>query len=246
MPDSQRPFAIMMGSEFQAAWGELLYSLRTGEPGFEKRFGIPFFQYMMEHPDRHSFYDQAMGTFGREETSPVLDAYNFGTFRTVVDLGGGRGVLLASILKRYPAVRGILFDLPAVAERARDLIAGMDLSDRCRTEGGNFFTAVPSGADAYLMQHVIHDWQDTEAIAILRNCRQAMAPGGRILLIEMIIPPGNEPSFGKWLDLMMLLVGGKERTQEQYQLLLSKAGLHLNRIIPTTAEISIVEAMDEA
>lgn len=106
VPDSQRPFAIMMGSEFQAAWGELLYSLRTGEPGFEKRFGIPFFQYMMEHPDRHSFYDQAMGTFGRDETGPVLEAYPFGTFRTVVDLGGGRGVggFLSETGGRIPAV----------------------------------------------------------------------------------------------------------------------------------------------
>lgn len=241
--DSQQAFAVMMGAEFHAAWGELLHSVRTGHPGFENKFGVPFFQYMTEHPERHRTYDVAMGAFGIEEIGPVLDAYDFGVFRTVVDVGGGSGVFLTAILEQYPGIQGILFDLPAVAERARSSILRAGLSDRCRTEGGDFFASVPSGADAYVMQHVIHDWQDSEAITILRNCREAMPREGRLLLLETVIPPGNEPCFGKWLDLMMLLVGGCERTEEQYAQLFSAAGLRLNRVIPTTAEIGIVEGM---
>lgn len=214
--ESQRAFAVMMGGEFHEAWGELLHSVQTGEPGFQKRFGMPFFQYMTEHPDRHSVYDAAMTGIHGRETEPVLDAYNFAAFRSVVDIGGGNGLALAAILNRHPAIHGTLFDLPAVADRARSIIAGSGLSGRCRIEGGDFFSSVPAGADVYIMRHIIHDWNDRDAITILRNCRDAMNPDGKILVVETVIPPGNEPSFGKWLDLMMLLVGGRERSQEEY------------------------------
>lgn len=240
---SQRPFAIMMGAEFHGAWGELLHSVRTGEPGFEKKFGVPFFQYMTEHPDRHSIYDSAMGAFGKEESKPVLDAYDFAAFHTVVDVGGGSGLFLTAMLNQYPALHGVLFDLPAVADRARTTISGAGLSDRCQIVGGDFFSSVPVGGDAYVMQHIIHDWDDNEAIAILRNCREAMNPEGRILVVETVIPPGNEPCFGKWLDLMMLVVGGCERTEEQYRRLFSEAGLKLNRIVSTAQEINVIEGV---
>ena len=240
---SQRPFAIMMGAEFHGAWGELLHSVRTGEPGFEKKFGVPFFKYMTEHPDRHSIYDSAMGNFGKEECKSVLEAYDFSAFRIVVDVGGGSGMFLTAMLNQYPALHGVLFDLPAVADRARSSILGSDLSGRCGIEGGDFLTSVPAGADAYVMQHIIHDWQDDEAIAILRNCREAMNGDGRILVIEMVIPPANEPCFGKWLDLMMLLIGGRERTQEEYSRLFWAAGFKLNRVIPTASEVSILEGI---
>ena len=243
VPDSQRSFAIMMGGEFHKAWGELLPSVQTGEGGFQKRFGRPFFQYMLDHPMRHGIYDTAMGGFGRAEAEAMLEAHDFSAFQTVVDVGGGSGLLLASLLKRYSEIRGILFDLPAVVERARSVIARSGLDGRFRTEAGDFFSSVPAGADAYIMQHIIHDWEDREAIAILRNCREAMNPDGRILLAEMVIPSGNEPFFGKWLDLMMLLVGGRERTEEEYRQLFSVAGLKLNRVIPTASEVSIVEGV---
>jgi hypothetical protein len=241
--DSQRSFAIMMGAEFHKAWGELLQSVQTGEGGFQKKFGMPFFQYMLNHPMRHGIYDTAMGAFGRAEAAAMLDAHDFSTFQTIVDVGGGSGVLLAAILNRYPEVQGILFDLPAVVERTRSVLLGSGLDGRCRFEGGDFFSSVPAGADAYIMQHVIHDWEDPEAVTILRNCREAMNRDGRILLAELVIPPGNGPYFGKWLDLMMLLVGGRERTQEEYRQLFSAAGLKLNRVIPTSSEISIVEGV---
>jgi len=243
-PVSQRPFGVMMGAEFHEAWGELLHTVRTREPGFEKRFGVPFFQYMTEHPHRHGIYDAAMGGFGVAETEAMLDVYDFSAFRTVVDVGGGSGLLIKAILNRFPSVCGILFDLPAVADRTRSaLSADSGLSRRLRIEGGDFFASVPAGADVYVMQHIIHDWQDREAIAILRNCRSAMKAGSRILLIEMVIPPANKPSFGKWLDLMMLLVDGRERTEEEYHRLFSAADLKLNRIIPTASEVSVIEGI---
>lgn len=241
VPGSQRSIAIMMGDEFYAAWGELLHSARTGEPGFHKRYGVPFFRYMEDHPDRHRIYDGAMTGVHGGETDPMLDAYDFSPFRTVVDVGGGNGLVLASILSRHPAVQGILFDLPAVADRARSTISGNGVSDRIRIEGGSFFSGVPAGADAYVLRHIIHDWEDQDAIAILRECRKAVAPDGKILVVEMVIPSGNEPSFGKWLDLMMLLVAGRERTKEEYSRLFSEAGLKLTRVIPTASDVSVIE-----
>jgi len=244
-PDSLRSFGIMTGAEFYQSWGNLLYSVQTGEPGFQKRFGAPFFQYMTEHPERHAIYDAAMMVHGIAETEPMLDAYDFSAFRTVVDVGGGNGRMLAAILNRHPAVEGILFDLPAVADRSRAIISELGLSKRCRIVGGDFFTSVPA-ADAYVLRHIIHDWDDAEAVSILRNCRDAMNPDGRILLVETVIPPLDQPCFGKWLDLMMLIVGGRERTEEQYGRLFSQAGLRVSRIVPTAHEVSIVEGVRAA
>ena len=193
--DSQRYFAIMMGAEFHQAWGELLHSVQTGNGGFQKRFGVHFFQYMLDHPMRHGIYDAAMGAFGRAEAEAMLSAYDFSLFRTVVDVGGGSGMLLEAMLKRHPEIQGILFDLLAVVERARPLISDSGLSDRCRIEGGDFFSSVPAGADAYILQHILHDWEDNDAIAILGNCRKAMRSDSRVLLAELVIPPGNGPFF---------------------------------------------------
>lgn len=241
-PMSLRSFAIMAGSEFYQSWGSLLHSVRTGEPGFQQQFGVPFFQYMTEHPDRHAIYDDAMMVHGIAETEPMLNAYDFSGFRILADLGGGNGRMLAAILNRYPAIEGILFDLPTVAERSRKTLGESGLSARCRFVGGDFFSSVPP-ADAYVMRHILHDWDDAAAISILRNCRKAMNPEGRILVVETVLPPLNAPCFGKWLDLMMLIVGGRERTGRQYRHLFSQAGLQLSRIIPTAHEVSIIEVV---
>jgi hypothetical protein len=241
--ESQRSFAMMIGAEFYETWGMLLHSVRTGEQGFFKRFGMPFFQYMTAHPERHSIYDAAMVGVHGVETEPMLDAYDFSLFRSVVDVGGGHGLVLAAILNRHPAIQGILFDLPAVAERARAMSTSSGLSGRYEIVGGDFFSSVPVGADAYLLRHIIHDWEDNEAIAILGKCREAMPPEGKVLVVETVIPPGNEPCFGKWLDLMMLLVGGCERTEEEYSRLFSEAGLKLNRVVSTDSEVSVLEGI---
>ncbi len=242
IPNSLRSFAMMAGAEFYQSWGNLLHSTRTGEAGFQERFGMPFFQYMTEHPDRHAIYDAAMMIHGVAETEPMLDAYDFSTFRVVADIGGGSGRMLAAILNRYPGVEGILFDLPAVVDRSRTVISELGLCERCRLIGGDFFASAPA-ADAYVLRHILHDWDDAEAVAILGNCRHAMNPGGRVLVVETVIPPLNEPCFGKWLDLMMLIVGGRERTEEQYRQLFSQAGLILSRIVPTAHEVSIIEGI---
>jgi hypothetical protein len=243
VPGSQRAFAIMMGGEFHAAWGELLHSARTGEPGFRKRFGKHFFEYMEENPDRHSIYDAAMEAVHGRESEPMIEAYDFSAFRTVVDIGGGNGSVLSSIVTRHAAIQGILFDLPSVAERTRSILAGSSVAERIRVQGGDFFTGVPAGADAYVLRHILHDWLDPDAVRILRKCRDAMTPDSKLIVVEMVIPPGNEPSFGKWLDLMMLLVAGQERTEKEYSRLFSEAGLKMTRVIPTTSDVSIIEGV---
>ena len=242
-PGSKRSLARMAGSEFYRSWGELLSSVETGGPAFDKVFGKPFFHYMSMNPDRWRIYDSAMTGVHDSETLPVLEAYDFMPFKTIVDVGGGNGLALAAILRRHPEARGVLFDLPAVAKRAEEVVADIGISERCGIVGGDFFKSVPASGDAYLLRHVLHDWDDREAIAILKNCRDAMRPGGRVLVVESLIPSGNEPCFGKWLDLMMLVVGGRERTKEQYAELFSAAGLRLIRIVPTAHEVSVIEGV---
>jgi SAM-dependent methyltransferase len=242
-PGSKRSLARMAGAELYRSWSGLLSSVETGGAAFDKVYGKPFFQYMGANPDRWRIYDAAMTGAHDSETVPVLDAYDFGSFRTVVDVGGGNGLALAAILRRHPETRGILLDLPSVADRAEEVMAGSDVSDHCRFVGGDFFDSVPASCDAYLLRHVLHDWEDGEAVAILRNCRNAMQPGGRVLVVETVIPSGNEPCFGKWLDLMMLVVGGRERTREEYAELFSAAGLRLTRVVPTAHEVSVIEGV---
>ena len=172
----------------------------------------------------------------------MLDAYDFSGIGVLADIGGGNGSTLVGVLGRYPEMRGILFDLPGVVERARAEIEAAGLADRCEVVGGSFFEAVPGGADAYLLRHIIHDWDDEKAAAILRNVRRAMGEGARLLVVEGVIPPGNEPSFGKLLDLTMLVIpGGLERTEEEYRRLYEAAGFRLTRIVPTAAEVSVIE-----
>jgi hypothetical protein len=159
----------------------------------------------------------------------------------IEDIGGGNGQMLAAILKSYPGIRGVLFDLPAVVESARPLMTGSGMDDRYRFVGGDFLASIPVAADAQVMRHILHDFSDDNVITILRNCRTAMPPGGKVLIVETVIPSGNEPCYGKWLDLMMLLIGGRERTEEEFRRLFSTAGLTLDRIIRTASEVSVIE-----
>jgi hypothetical protein len=243
-PGSQRAAALMMGEEHFRCWGELEYSIRTGKTAFDHIFGQPIFDYLSEHPDKAKIFDAAMVGIHGAETQAMLDAYEFASFGTLVDVGGGNGSVLCATLKRYPALRGILYDLPGVIERATETIAQAGLAGRCQARGGSFFESVPSGGDAYVMRHIIHDWTDEQSLTILRHCRKAMAAAGRLLLVESVIPPGNEPSFAKQLDVNMLLIpGGKERTQAEYEALYQAAGFRLTRVVPTRMEISIIEGM---
>jgi len=242
-PGSQRALAMVAGREFYRAWAGLAAAVRDGTPAFEAEYGAPFFRYLERNPDRWGLYDAAMNTVHGAETEPVLDAYDLADARTVVDVGGGNGQALAATLRRHPHLAGILFDLPDVAARAGAVLAAPDLAGRGTAVGGDFFVAVPPGADVYLLRHVIHDWEDESAAGILRRCARAMAPGGRILVVETVIPPGDAPCFGKWLDLMMLVVGGRERTRPEYEAVFAAAGLRLARVVPTAHEVSVLEGL---
>lgn len=239
---SVRSLAIMRGEWQYAAWGELLYSVRTGRPAFEKLYGRPLFEYLAEHPEQGRTFDAAMtGVHGRE-TAAILEAYEFTGVGTLADVGGGNGSLLTAVLRRYPAMQGLLFDLPAVAERARGRLAAAGLADRCRVVGGDFFESVPAGADAYLLRHVIHDWDDQRSRAILRNCHRALGGRGKVLVAEGLVPPGNEPSLSKYFDLAMLVIpGGLERTEAEYRQLFADAGFRLSRVVPTSTWVSVLE-----
>jgi hypothetical protein len=241
-PDSQRSLAIMMGEEHYRAWGELLFSVQTGQIAFDKIYGMPVFEFLSKQPEQARVFDEAMvGVHGRE-TAAMLDAYDFSGIGVLADIGGGNGSVLIGVLKQYPQMRGILYDLPGVVQRAKAHIEAAGLADRCQVIGGNFFETVPGGADAYLLRHIIHDWDDAKAMRILQNIQQVMGPAGKLLLVEGVIPAGNEPSFTKLLDLTMLVIpGGKERTEDEYRRLFASAGFALTRIVPTTAEVSVIE-----
>jgi predicted O-methyltransferase YrrM len=242
LPGSQHALAIMCGEEHYRAWGELLYSVQTGQTAFDKLYGMPVFDFLSRHPEQAKIFDAAMvGVHGRE-TAALIEAYDLSGITVLADIGGGNGSLLTGVLQKYPALRGILYDLPAVAQRAKANLQSAGLAERCQVIGGSFFESVPSGADAYLMRHIIHDWDDAKAITILRNVHRAIGKEGRLLVVEDVIPPGNEPSFGKLLDLTMLVVpGGKERTEDEYRALYKAGGFDLTRIVPTKAGVSVIE-----
>jgi len=243
VPGSQYAGALMIAHHCYPAFEELLYSVQTGRPGFDKRFGAPFFDHLTKHPAQGRLFDQAMQSIHGPETPAMIAAYDFSPFNTICDIGGGNGHTLLEVLRAAPAARGIVFDLPGVAERTAPNITAANLANRCTAHPGNFFDSVPT-AHAYILRHIIHDWDDAKSIHILRNCRRAAAPNARVLIVESVIPPGDEPHPGKWLDLIMLSVpAGRERTRDQYETLLAAAGLKLQRIVPTQSPVSIVEAV---
>lgn len=244
VPNSQRAMAIMSGEEHYQSWGELLYSARTGNIAFDKLYGQPIFEYMAEHLEAAANFDRAMISVHGRETDLLLKAYDFSQFSLLADIGGGNGSVLAVILKHTPALRGLLFDLGHVIDRARSQLEAAGLASRCELKSGSFFESVPVGPDGYFMRHIIHDWDDQRALTILRHCRASIPRHGKLLIAESIIPPGNQPFVGKILDLTMLVLpGGQERTEAEYRALLAQAGFEIAQIIPTAAEISIIECV---
>jgi hypothetical protein len=239
----QRAYAQLHGRELYRSWGTLVDAVRSGEAAFPLAFGMPAFEYFGKNPERGAVFDKAMTGHHGAEADPMLDAYDFSLFKEIVDVGGGNGGLLTAILRRHQGMSGTLFDLPGVIDRARPAMESAALSDRCRLVGGSFLESVPAGGDAYLLRHVVHDWRDQDAVAILRNCRLAMKSGGKVLIVEIVVPAGNDPSFAKWMDLMMITYGGKERSEKQYRELFRDAGLKLSRIVPTRAGISVIEGV---
>lgn len=241
---SLRGIADYCGSDWSwRAWGNLLETVRTGRTAFDVVFGEPAFDYLAKHPDESAVFNEGMTGFSSGIAPAVAEAYDFSAFKTVIDVGGGHGVLLTTILQAYPGVKGVVFDSPHVVAGAEETIRKAALTERCRTVGGDFFQSVPGGGDAYLMKHIIHDWPDDRAATILRNCRTAVNPGGKLLLVEAVLAPGNAADLGKVIDLEMLVIAsGRERTEAEYRQLLAGAGWRLTRVIPTQSPTQIVEA----
>ena len=226
-----------------SGFGELMYSVQTGKSGFEKLLGMPIFDWFAKNPEEASLFSETMVGFHGAEPPAVAAAYDFSGLKTIVDVGGATGNLLTAVLSKYPESRGILYDLPHVVRDAPALIQARGLRDRITIKEGSFFDSIPSGGDAYMLSHIIHDWSEEQCLQILNNCRKAMNPSGRLLIIEMVLPEGNTSHPGKILDMMMLVgPGGRERTEQEYGTLLDKAGLRLTRVVPTQSAVSVVEA----
>ena len=244
-PGSARAAILTLASPWMTnGWTRLFESVQTGKPGLEQALGIPIFDWLAQHPEEASLFSETMVSFHGAEPAAVAAAYDFSAMNTVIDIGGATGNLLAAILGRYPGLRGILYDLPHVVRDAPALLQARGVADRATITSGSFFDGVPSGGDAYLLSHIIHDWTEAQCLTILGHCRRAMAPASRVLIIEMVLPSGNAPHPGKMLDMMMLVgPGGQERTEPEYATLLSKAGLRLTKVVPTDSAVSIVEAM---
>jgi hypothetical protein len=242
-PGSLGAAAVSIGELYYAAFGELHHSVGTGLPAFDRVFGRPLFDYLATNPGAARTFDAGLVDLRAKATAAVLDAYDFSGVRRLVDVGGGTGDLISVVLEKYPTMRGILFDRPHVVAQARAAVHAAAGPDRCTLVGGNFFESVPAGGDVYLLRHVVHDWDDDRANRILTNCRRAMTRPGKLLLVESVIRPGNEPSLGKVMDLAMLaLTSGRERTEPEYRELLGASGFRLARVIPTSADIHVIEA----
>lgn len=246
VPGSLRAFARMCVDDYNwQAWGALGHAVRTGELPFDHVHGKPLFPYLREHPDKDETFSASMASISSGENPTIARAYDFGRFATLVDVGGAHGHLLATILRRYKKLRGVLYDQPQVVAAAAKsgFLREPAIAKRCEIEGGDFFESVPEGAGGYILKYILHDWDDERALRVLQNCRAVMAPSGRVVVVEHVIPPGNGANWGKLLDINMMVVpGGQERTKKEFQDLFARAKLKLTRIVPTENRLSILEA----
>jgi SAM-dependent methyltransferase len=244
-PNSLRDAVMFWGSDWHwEVYGQTLYSVRTGKSAWSHVHGQDVFSYFENNPEAGAIFNRAMSSFSGLAMKAVVAAYDFADVETLVDIAGGEGRLLTGILAAYPKLRGVLFDLPYVIDAAREQVAATRVNDRVEFASGDFFASVPAGADAYILKSIIHDWDDERALTILKNIKRALRPGGRVLLVEAIIADGNNQDAGKLIDLEMLVSpGGKERTAAEYRELLTRAGLKLNRIVPTKSPFSVIEAV---
>ncbi len=244
-PNSMRDFALMMGNDW--SWKtvkNLKHSVETGKMAHEKSFGKTSWEYFEEDTEVGEIFNRAMTSNSLAAVAPIAAGYDFSSFGKIVDIAGGHGILLAGILKANPNARGILFDIPSVIAGSGEFFETAGVENRVEKISGDFFENVPAGADAYIMKHIIHDWDDAESIKILKNIHSAMNPDSKVLIIEMVVPEGNEPSPSKILDIQMLMfTGGKERTAKEYAELLDKSGFRMTQVVPTHSPMQIVEAV---
>ena len=245
-PRSTRDLTIWMGEpDHWKVFGDLLYSVKTGKPAWDHVHGEPVFPYLFNtNKELGDIFNRAMTSVSHEAIGPVLEAYEFSDARRIADIGGGHGHVLAAVLAANPTAEGVLFDMPAVLEGAPAMMDSHGVGDRVELVAGDFFAEIPVRADLYMLKFIIHDWCDDKNQQILRNIRASMPDDGKILIIETVVPEGNEPHFSKIIDLEMLMApGGVERTAAEFEKLLADSGFRMTRIIPTKGMMSIVEAV---
>lgn len=243
---SLRPRAIFAGSALNwTAWGSFPHSVRTGESGFQTAFGKSLFDYLKHHPADAATFNTFMADQTAASVDAILGAFDFTGVREFVDVGGGRGALVSGVLQAYPALRGVLFDLPEVIATATPLLEQAGVADRCKAIGGSFFEGVPTDADLYALKFVLHDWPVAECVRILTNIRQAMTADARLLIVEHVVPTTHGPHFAKFMDMNMLALttGGRERTEAAFVRLFAEASLTLRRVVPTVIDIAVLECV---
>jgi hypothetical protein len=250
VPGSMRNFALMFGGERAwRSWGELLHCVRTGESGTQRIYGMGSFEYLAANPDQAVIFNEAMAENTRRVSQGLISAYDFSQFGKIIDVGGGNGALLAAIVAANPNVRGVVFDLPRGSAEASRKFLDAGIAATCEVVTGDFFRSVPEGADAYILKHIIHDWDDEQSVTILKNCRQAMLPASKLLLLERVMPEKMQatPAFQRMamVDINMLAMpGGQERTGKEYRDLLAKAGLSIARSLAIPdLDIGVIEAV---
>jgi|KBSMisStandDraft_5_1062788.scaffolds.fasta_scaffold29713_2 hypothetical protein len=246
VPGSLRGMAVFLPDPFHfRVYANLLHSVTTGKPAVDTTVGMPVFEYLAKNPEYSKVFNDAMTALSAPVIAAALDAYDFGQIGVLVDVAGGHGEVLMSVLKKYPNVRGVLTDVGHVIDGAKPRIAAAGLADRCQAVPCDFFKAVPEGGDAYIMKHIIHDWDDGRATTILKNIGRAMGDKrGKVILLESVIAAGGAPDFGKMLDIEMLAMpGGRERSADEFRALFAGAGFELTRVVPTKSPLSVVEAV---
>ncbi len=244
VPGSVRNFAVAETAPGHwRPWGMMYDAVTTGKPMCRSALGMELWDWYSKNPEEGEYFNGAMGDLSAAVSDEVIRVYDFAKYQMVVDVGGAHGILLAAILKANPKMRGILFDLQHVTLTAGDSLKTQGIEQRCEVVSGDFFDGVPPGADIHVLKQIIHDWSDKECITILRNCHQALKPNGKLLLVEMVIPPDNSPSMAQAMDLnMLVLLTGKERTESQYRELLAAGGFKMERVLPTHSPFSVIEA----
>jgi ubiquinone/menaquinone biosynthesis C-methylase UbiE len=242
---SMRSIALLFNSNWSdKAWGYFLDSVKTGDTAFEKAHGMPVSDWLERNPRAADVLNEANAVKAANSHRAVVDVYDFSGINTLTDVGGGIGVLMAEILIANPSMKGVVADIPSVIKEARKIIQSRGLEARCRVTECDFFKKIPPGSDAYLMSNILHDWSDEQCRVILTNCYRAMRTESRLLVVEMVIPPGNEPSVAKLLDLEMLVItGGRERTEPEFKNLFESSGFKFSRFIPTKESVCIIEGI---
>jgi len=242
--NSIRAYALWGGSKcWWRPWEHLMHSVKTGETAFRKVFDMELFDYFAQDPEISHIFNTFMDERIEPIAKAICDAYDFSSKKTIVDIGGGHGLLIATILNAVADMKGILFDLPEVVAHAPNILENQGVANRCEVVGGSFFDSVPASGDIYILSAIIHDWDDETSVKILKNCCKHMNADSRLLIVDAVIPQGNAPSYSKLTDLnMLVLASGRERTETEFNTLLKTAGLEMARIIPTEIALSIVEA----